>query len=193
MPLEDAMTALSTATDVEIRPFEIAIADAELDDLRRHLDAARRPATFAGNGWERGVPVSYLRRIADHWRNDVRLARPGVDRRLEAAPGGRRRSRPAADHRQHPLVHRPRGVGGELPLRGGPLVRLAGRDERSLGVGGVRRPRWDHSPRPGCGAAGWPLVRVRPRRPLRGDGGTGPVGGRSARLVRRAALELGDR
>ena len=68
MPLEDAMTALSTATDVEIRPFEIAIANADLDDLRRRLDAARWPAPFAGDGWERGVPVSYLRRIADYWR-----------------------------------------------------------------------------------------------------------------------------
>src|SRR4029453_18896651 len=68
MPLEDAMTALSTATETEIRPFEIAIADAELDDLHRRLETARWPATVAGDGWDRGVPVSYLRRIADYWR-----------------------------------------------------------------------------------------------------------------------------
>jgi epoxide hydrolase len=68
MPLEDAMTALSTATETEIRPFEIAIADAELDDLGRRLETARWPATVAGDGWDRGVPVSYLRRIAEYWR-----------------------------------------------------------------------------------------------------------------------------
>jgi pimeloyl-ACP methyl ester carboxylesterase len=62
------MTALSTTTETEIRPFEIAISNADLDDLRRRLDAARWPASFAGDGWERGVPVSYLRRIAEHWR-----------------------------------------------------------------------------------------------------------------------------
>ncbi|HEX5015933.1 MAG TPA: alpha/beta fold hydrolase [Candidatus Limnocylindrales bacterium] len=62
------MTALSTPTATEIRPFEIAISDEDLDDLRRRLDSARGPATFAGDGWERGVPVAYLRRIADYWR-----------------------------------------------------------------------------------------------------------------------------
>jgi pimeloyl-ACP methyl ester carboxylesterase len=62
------MTAQSTSSDTEIRPFRIEISDDDLDDLRARLENARWPAEFAGDGWDRGVPVSYLRRIADHWR-----------------------------------------------------------------------------------------------------------------------------
>jgi epoxide hydrolase len=61
------MTAQSTS-DTEIRPFTIAIPDADLKYLRDRLKSARWPASFAGDGWQRAVPVSYLRRIADHWR-----------------------------------------------------------------------------------------------------------------------------
>jgi pimeloyl-ACP methyl ester carboxylesterase len=62
------MTALSTTTDVDVRPFAIAIPDADLDDLRARLDAARWPAQPAGAGWERGIPAADVRRLADHWR-----------------------------------------------------------------------------------------------------------------------------
>jgi pimeloyl-ACP methyl ester carboxylesterase len=54
------------AGEAEIRPFRIDIPQAELDDLRRRLGATRWPARSAG-GWERGVPVEYLRGLTDYW------------------------------------------------------------------------------------------------------------------------------
>lgn len=51
----------------EIRPFRIDIPQAELDDLRRRLEQTRWPAEVPGAGWERGVPTSYLKRLAEYW------------------------------------------------------------------------------------------------------------------------------
>lgn len=51
-----------------IDPFDIAESD--LVDLHRRLDFTRWPAALPGVGWERGVPVDYLRRLVDYWRND---------------------------------------------------------------------------------------------------------------------------
>ncbi|MEU6149225.1 epoxide hydrolase family protein [Actinosynnema sp. NPDC047251] len=52
----------------EIRPFRIDIPQADLDDLRDRLDRTRWAAPLPGGGWSRGVPVDYLRELADHWR-----------------------------------------------------------------------------------------------------------------------------
>jgi pimeloyl-ACP methyl ester carboxylesterase len=52
----------------EIRPCRIAVADAELDDLRSRLASTRWPEQLPGEGWSRGVPVPYLRNLAEHWR-----------------------------------------------------------------------------------------------------------------------------
>jgi hypothetical protein len=38
-----------------IRPFRIAIPDADLTDLRERLAGARWPAQLPGDGWRRGV------------------------------------------------------------------------------------------------------------------------------------------
>ncbi|TDC73698.1 epoxide hydrolase family protein [Streptomyces hainanensis] len=51
-----------------IRPFRIEIPPAALDDLRARLANTRWPAELPGVGWSRGVPVGYLRELADHWR-----------------------------------------------------------------------------------------------------------------------------
>src|SRR6266498_1868154 len=54
-------------TTAEIRPFRIDVTEAELDDLRDRLARTRWPAEVPGAGWERGVPTSYLKRLADYW------------------------------------------------------------------------------------------------------------------------------
>lgn len=53
----------------EIRPFRIDVPQSELDDLHARLAATRWPAQLPGAGWSRGVPVAYLRDLAQHWRD----------------------------------------------------------------------------------------------------------------------------
>ncbi|GAB2999954.1 epoxide hydrolase family protein [Saccharothrix stipae] len=52
----------------EIRPFRIDVPQDRLDDLRARLAATRWPAELPGVGWSRGVPVDYLKDLAEHWR-----------------------------------------------------------------------------------------------------------------------------
>jgi pimeloyl-ACP methyl ester carboxylesterase len=65
----DTKAATSTDTaDTSIRPFRIDIAQADLDDLHQRLDRTRWTSELPGIGWSRGVPVAYLRELAEHWR-----------------------------------------------------------------------------------------------------------------------------
>ncbi|MGW6195971.1 epoxide hydrolase family protein [Kribbella sp. NPDC055110] len=50
-----------------ISEFRIAVPDAELEDLRVRLGRVRWPRQLPGDGWERGVPVRYLRRVVERW------------------------------------------------------------------------------------------------------------------------------
>jgi hypothetical protein len=52
----------------EIRPFRIDIPQADLDDLRDRLGRTRWSGEVAGAGWSRGVPVGYLKELAEYWR-----------------------------------------------------------------------------------------------------------------------------
>ena len=51
-------------------PFRIDIPQADIDDLHRRLDATRWPDELPGVGWDRGVPLSYLKELAAYWRNE---------------------------------------------------------------------------------------------------------------------------
>jgi pimeloyl-ACP methyl ester carboxylesterase len=54
--------------DAEIRPFRIEIPQADLDDLAERLDRTRWPSEMPGVGWDRGVPLDYLKELAGYWR-----------------------------------------------------------------------------------------------------------------------------
>jgi epoxide hydrolase len=54
----------------EIGEFRIAIPQEALDDLHDRLNRTRWPSEIPGLGWERGVPLHYLRRLADYWYHD---------------------------------------------------------------------------------------------------------------------------
>lgn len=54
----------------DIRPFSIEIPDADLAELQRRLAATRFPAPLPGDGWDTGVPVSYLRELVRYWKDD---------------------------------------------------------------------------------------------------------------------------
>ena len=53
---------------MNIKRFRIDIPQAALDDLNARLANTRWPAELSGVGWERGVPVGYLRELAEYWR-----------------------------------------------------------------------------------------------------------------------------
>ena len=54
--------------DNEIRPFRIDIPQAELDDLKERLVRNRWPDELPGVSWDRGVPLDYLKELAEYWR-----------------------------------------------------------------------------------------------------------------------------
>lgn len=51
----------------DISPFRIDIPQVELDDLRSRLLNTRWPAEPRVDDWSRGVPVGYLKELADYW------------------------------------------------------------------------------------------------------------------------------
>src|SRR5947208_5883219 len=55
---------------MNIQPFKIAISQADLDNFRDRLARTRWPAQLPGDGWSRGVPVEYLKDLAEYWRTE---------------------------------------------------------------------------------------------------------------------------
>lgn len=53
-----------------MEPFRVQVPLSEIDDLTKRIAATRWPTEPSGGGWERGVPVDYLRDLADYWLND---------------------------------------------------------------------------------------------------------------------------
>lgn len=51
-----------------IRPFRIDVPQADLNDLDERLARTRWPDELPDIGWERGVPLGYLRDMAEYWR-----------------------------------------------------------------------------------------------------------------------------
>lgn len=53
----------------EIRPFTLAIAQSEIDDLHRRLDRTRWPEHECVDDWSQGAPLDAVRSLVDYWRN----------------------------------------------------------------------------------------------------------------------------
>ncbi|MGC4940832.1 epoxide hydrolase family protein [Kribbella sp. DT2] len=53
-----------------ITPFRIDIPQTTLDDLQSRLTNTRLPAKLPGDGWDTGVPVSWLGDLVDYWRTE---------------------------------------------------------------------------------------------------------------------------
>jgi epoxide hydrolase len=68
----------TTAPSIDIRPFRVEIAQAELDDLMDRLARTRLPQPAPGDDWDAGTPNAYLREAIDLWRT-------GFDWRAEEA------------------------------------------------------------------------------------------------------------
>jgi Epoxide hydrolase N terminus len=56
----------ATATDTSIQPFQVDIPQSDLDDLIDRLARVRWPDEPAGAGWTHGVPLDFVRELADH-------------------------------------------------------------------------------------------------------------------------------
>ena len=51
-----------------MEPFEIAISDEVLDDLRQRLSLTRWPDEMPGVGWEYGSNLDYIKELCEYWR-----------------------------------------------------------------------------------------------------------------------------
>ncbi|KPK08185.1 MAG: hypothetical protein AMJ64_04115 [Betaproteobacteria bacterium SG8_39] len=52
----------------DLRPFQLSVADADLDDLRQRLARTRLPDEPPLEPWSTGTSVAYLRGLLDYWR-----------------------------------------------------------------------------------------------------------------------------
>jgi pimeloyl-ACP methyl ester carboxylesterase len=55
-------------TERDIRPFHIDIPQGQIDDLNARLANILWPDELPGVGWDYGMPVSYLKQLAEYWR-----------------------------------------------------------------------------------------------------------------------------
>jgi epoxide hydrolase len=53
---------------MEVHPFRIQVPQADLDALNDRLDHTRWPDELPDVGWTYGVPVGYLKGLAEYWR-----------------------------------------------------------------------------------------------------------------------------
>ena len=51
----------------DIVPFQIAVPDAVLDDLRHRLTNTRWPEAECVDDWSQGIPLGYARDLAAYW------------------------------------------------------------------------------------------------------------------------------
>jgi epoxide hydrolase len=54
--------------ETDIGPFRIDVPQAELDDLKARLAQTRWPDQLPGVGWDYGIPLDYVQKLAGHWR-----------------------------------------------------------------------------------------------------------------------------
>jgi pimeloyl-ACP methyl ester carboxylesterase len=54
----------------KVRPFRLAVPEAELQDLRERLGRTRWPEAATVGDWSQGVPLGYLRELCGYWAGD---------------------------------------------------------------------------------------------------------------------------
>ncbi len=55
------------AGEPQIEPFDVDVADDDLEDLRRRLAGTRWPSPAPEPGWEQGTDLAYLRELVGYW------------------------------------------------------------------------------------------------------------------------------
>jgi pimeloyl-ACP methyl ester carboxylesterase len=74
----------TSAAGAEIRPFKVEVPQADLDDLRRRLSAARYPTKELVGDASQGVQLATLQAVAKYWATDYDWR--VVEARLNALP-----------------------------------------------------------------------------------------------------------
>ncbi|MGR0319676.1 epoxide hydrolase family protein [Agromyces sp. ZXT2-3] len=73
----------TTTSHTDIRPFTVAVPQADLDDLADRLARTRLPQAAPGDDWTTGTPNHYLQTAVEQWKSfDWRA----VEARLNAVP-----------------------------------------------------------------------------------------------------------
>ena len=68
----------------DIKPFQVEISDEELDNLKTKLKNTRFPEAETPDDWSQGVPLAYIRELAEYWEKDYDLRR--IESRLNTYP-----------------------------------------------------------------------------------------------------------
>jgi hypothetical protein len=100
---------------IEVRDFTVDISDTQIEDLRERLARARLPEAEPVDDWSQGVPLAYLRELAEYWARDYDMSR--VATRLNALSQFHAAIREVALHqaRQQHVAHRARRAGARHP------------------------------------------------------------------------------
>jgi pimeloyl-ACP methyl ester carboxylesterase len=80
----DAATMATQVAASAVRPFQVSFTDAELDDLRRRINATRWPEAETVPDDSQGVPLALMQALAQYWGTDYDW-RP-CEARLNALP-----------------------------------------------------------------------------------------------------------
>ncbi len=67
-----------------VRPYVIDVPEPQLADLRQRISSTRWPPNQIGHGWERGVPLEYLKDLAHYWQAGYDWR--GAERQLNEHP-----------------------------------------------------------------------------------------------------------
>src|SRR3954464_9269049 len=99
----------ATSTDKAVRPFTIAVDQADLDDLADRLARTRLPRPAPGDDWTYGTPNHYLAAMVEQWRTFDWRAH---EARMNAVPN----YLTEIDGQTIPFLHVPSKVEGATPL-----------------------------------------------------------------------------
>jgi pimeloyl-ACP methyl ester carboxylesterase len=64
------MSIVQSATDTSIRPFQVDVPEAELEDLRRRIAATNWPDRETVADQSQGVPLAMIQKLARYWMTD---------------------------------------------------------------------------------------------------------------------------
>jgi pimeloyl-ACP methyl ester carboxylesterase len=78
------MSPTDAASNIAVRALEVSFADAELDDLRRRIDATRWPERETVDDDSQGVPLALMQDLARYWATDYDWRR--CEAELDALP-----------------------------------------------------------------------------------------------------------